>query len=165
MATFPVSAVEGFGRGGLKSEGGGVDKNNTVYGGGRNGVMYQVTPDGRVSELATLPAGSIPNGVAMDRNGDLVYCDLGKEAVVRLTRDGKTSIVADQVGGLHLSLPNFATYDAEGNLYVSNSSTSNINQILPELLKPSPKGALVVVRKNGKSEIVASGIYLANGTA
>jgi hypothetical protein len=59
MATFPVSAVEVFGRGVLKAEGVVVDKENNVYGGGRNGVMYKVTPDGKVSELATLPAGSI----------------------------------------------------------------------------------------------------------
>jgi gluconolactonase len=165
MATFPVNAVEVFGRGVLKAEGVVVDKDNNVYGGGRNGIMYKVTPDGKVSELATLPSGSIPNGVAMDRNGDLVYCDLGKEAVVRVTQGGKVSMVADRAGDLHLSMPNFATYDAEGNLFVSNSSTSNINNVLPELLNPSPKGALVVIRRNGKSEVVASGMYIANGTA
>ncbi|MGH8010863.1 MAG: SMP-30/gluconolactonase/LRE family protein [Terriglobia bacterium] len=165
MVTFSVAAVEIFGRGVLKAEGVVVDKDNCVYGGGRNGIMYKVTPDGKVSELATLPAGSIPNGVTMDRNGDLVYCDLGKEAVVRVTQGGAVSMVADRVGDLRLSLPNFATYDAEGNLFVSNSSTSNINNILPELLNPSPKGALVVIRKNGRSEIVATGLYIANGTA
>ena len=165
MPTFPVSAVEPFGRGVLKAEGVVVDKDNCVYGGGRNGVMYKVTPDGKVSELATLPSGSIPNGVTMDRNGDLVYCDLGKEAVVRVTQSGKVSMVAHRVGDLHLSLPNFATYDAEGNLYVSNSSTNNINNVLDDLINPSPRGALGVVRKNGKSEVVASGVFLANGTA
>jgi gluconolactonase len=165
MPTFPVSAVEPFGRGVLKAEGVVVDKDNCVYGGGRNGVMYKVTPDGKVSELATLPSGSIPNGVTMDRNGDLVYCDLGKEAVVRVTQSGKVSMVADRVGDLHLSLPNFATYDAEGNLYVSNSSTNNINNVLDDLINPSPRGALGVVRKSGKSEVVASGVFLANGTA
>jgi gluconolactonase len=165
MPTFPVSAVEVFGRGVSKAEGVVIDKDDCVYGGGRNGVMYKVTPDGRVAELATLPSGSIPNGVTMDRNGDLIYCDLGKEAVVRVTQSGKVTMVADRAAALHLSLPNFATYDAEGNLFVSNSSTSDINNILPELLTPSPKGALVVIRKNGKSEIVATGLYLANGTA
>jgi gluconolactonase len=74
-------------------------------------------------------------------------------------------MVADRAGDLHLSMPNFATYDAEGNLFVSNSSTSTINNVLPELITPSPKGALVCIRKNGKSEVVATGIYLANGTA
>lgn len=165
MPTFPVSAVEVFGRGVLKAEGVVVDKDNCVFGGGRNGIMYKVTPDGKVSELATLPAGSIPNGVTMDKNGDLIYCDLGKEAVVRVTQSGKVSMVADRAADLHLSLPNFSTYDAEGNLYVSNSSTNNIHKIGDELLNPSPRGALVVIRKNGKSEIVASGLYVANGTA
>ena len=165
MPTFPVSAIEPFGRGVLKAEGVVVDKDNCVYGGGRNGIMYKVTPDGKVSELAKLPTGSIPNGVAMDRNGDLVYCDLGKEAVVRVTQSGKVSTLADRAGDLHLSLPNFATYDAEGNLYVSNSSTNNINKVLDDLINPSPRGALGVIRKDGKSEVVASGLYLANGTA
>src|SRR6202051_2344929 len=98
MATFPVSAVEVFGRGVLKAEGVVIDKENNVYGGGRNGIMYKVTPDGRVSELATLPAGSIPNGVTMDRNGDLVFCDLGKEGVVRVTQSGKGSMGGDRAG-------------------------------------------------------------------
>jgi hypothetical protein len=50
MATFSIEAVEIFGKGVLKSEGVVVDKENNVYGGGRNGVMYKVTPDGKVSE-------------------------------------------------------------------------------------------------------------------
>src|ERR1700687_4017655 len=112
MARIPVSAVEVFGRGGLEAEGVVIDKDNNVHGGGRNGVMYKVTPEGKVSELATLPSGSIPNGVAMDSNGDLVYCDLGKEAVVRVTQSGKVTMIADRAGDLHLSLPNFASYDA-----------------------------------------------------
>jgi len=165
MPTFTVEQLEVFGRGVLKAEGVVIDKENNVFGGGRNGIMYKVSPDGKVHELVTLPAGSIPNGVTMDRNGDLVYCDLGKQAVMRVSQSGKVSLIADRVESLPLSLPNFATYDAEGNLYVSNSSTSAISQVIAELLNPSPKGALVLIRANGKSEIVASGIYLANGTA
>jgi gluconolactonase len=165
MATFSVDQVEIIGRGVLKAEGVVIDKQNNVYGGGRNGIIYRVTPDGKVNELVTLPSGSIPNGITMDRNGDLVYCDLGKQAVVRVAQGGRVSLVADRVGSLALSLPNFASYDAEGNLYVSNSSTSPITEVISELLNPSPKGALVCIRANGKSEIVASGIYLANGTA
>jgi len=165
MATYSVDMVEIFGRGVLKSEGVVIDKENNVYGGGRNGVIYKVNPDGQVSELCTLPAGSIPNGVTMDRQGNVVYCDLGKKAMMRVTPGGQVSLIADRVGTLALTLPNFATYDAEGNLYVSNSSTSDINSVLGEMAKPQPNGALVRIRPDGKSEIVATGIYLANGTA
>jgi gluconolactonase len=127
--------------------------------------MYKVTPDGKVNELCTLPSGSIPNGVTIDRQGNLVYCDLGKQAMMRVTQSGQVSMIADRVGTLALTVPNFATYDAEGNLYVSNSSTRDIKTLLVEMSKPEPNGALVRIRPDGKSEIVASGIYLANGTA
>ena len=165
MATIPLSDVEVFGKGALQAEGVVIDKDNFVYGGGRNGIMYKVDPDGKVSELATLPEGSIPNGVTMDKNGDLIYCDLGKQAVMRVTQSGQVSMIADQVGGVKLTLPNFATYDAEGNLYVSNTSTADVNTVLPELGNPAPNGALVCIRPNGKNEVVATGIYAANGTA
>ena len=86
MATFSVDQVDVFGKGVLQAEGVVVDKEGNVFGGGRNGIMYKVTPDGTVSELVTLPEGSIPNGVTMDSNGDLVYCDLGKQAMMRVTQ-------------------------------------------------------------------------------
>jgi gluconolactonase len=75
------------------------------------------------------------------------------------------SMIADRVGTLALTLPNFASYDAEGNLYVSNSSTRDIRTALVEMSKPEPNGALVRIRPDGKGEVVATGIYLANGTA
>ena len=157
MATYSVDAVEIFGRGVLKSEGVVVDKENNVYGGGRNGVMYKVSPAGAVSEVCTLPAGSIPNGVTMDRQGNLVYCDLGKKAMMRVTMGGQVSMIADRVGSLPLTLPNFASYDAEGNLCVSNSSTRDISSVLVEMAKPEPNGALVRIRPDGRGDIVATG--------
>src|SRR5216683_3112633 len=165
MATYSVDAVEKFGLGVLKSEGVVIDKENNVYGGGRNAIVYKVNPEGKVSELCTLPAGSVPNGVTMDRQGNVVYCDLGKMAMMKVTPSGQVSMIADRVGDLALTLPNFASYDAEGNLYVSNTSTRDIHTVLPELSHPEPNGALVRIRPNGKGDVVATGIYAANGTA
>jgi sugar lactone lactonase YvrE len=165
MATYAVEQLEIFGKGVLQAEGVVIDKAGYVYGGGRNGIIYKVSPDGKVSEIVTLPSGSIPNGITMDRNGDLVYCDLGKQAVIRVTQNGQVSLIADRVGDVKLTLPNFASYDAEGNLYVSNTSTRDINTVLPELSNPEPNGALVRIRPNGKGDVVATGIYAANGTA
>ena len=129
------------------------------------GSCTKSAPDGKVNELCTLPNGSIPNGVTMDRQGNLVYCDLGKQAMMRVTQSGQVSMIADRVETLALTLPNFASYDAEGNLYVSNSSTRDIKTALAEMAKPEPNGALVPIRPDGRSEIVATDIYLANGTA
>ena len=132
MATYAVEAVEIFGKGVLQAEGVVVDKAGNVYGGGRNGIIYKVSPDGKVHELCTLPAGSIPNGITMDRQGNLVYCDLGKKAMMRVTQSGQVSMIADRVGTLALTLPNFASYDAEGNLPTeedTHMATSNGNAL------------------------------------
>jgi gluconolactonase len=165
MATYALDTVEIFGKGVLKSEGVVVDKEANVYGGGRNGIIYQVSPEGKVSELTTLPTGSMPNGITMDRQGNLVYCDLGKQAMIRVSKSGTVSLIADRVGTLALTLPNFATYDAEGNLYVSNSSTRDMKTVREEFAKPEPNGAVVRIRPDGRGEVIATGIYLANGTA
>ena len=162
MATYTVDAVEIFGQGVREAEGIVIDKEGNAYGGGRNRVIYKVSPEGKVSEITTLPEGSIPNGITMDRQGNLVYCDLGKKAVMRVTQSGQVSMIADRAGTLALTRPNFASYDAEGNLYVSNSSTGDTRQ---ELGNPQPNGALVHIRPDGRGEVVATGIYLANGTA
>ena len=88
----------------MQAEGVLVDNDGFVYGGGRNAVMYKVSPDGQVSEIATLPEGSIPNGIAMDRNGDIIYCDLGKQAMFRMTQSGQVSFIADH-GGRRKAVP------------------------------------------------------------
>ena len=129
MATYALEQVEIFGQGVLKSEGVVVDKEGNVYGGGRNGVIYKVTPDGAVRELVQLPAGSMPNGITMDRQGNFVYCDLGKKAMMRATPSGQVSMIADRVGTLALTLPNFASYDANGDVVFTNSSTRDVKAV------------------------------------
>ena len=108
----------------------------------------------------------MPNGVTMDREGNIVYCDLAKQAVMRVSQSGEVSLIADRVGAVKLTMPNFASYDAEGNLYVSNSSSApTLEKALDELAQPAPNGALVRIRPDGRGDVVATGIYLANGTA
>ena len=166
MATFSLDHVEIFGTGVLQAEGVVIDTDGVAYGAGRNGIVYRVTPDGAVSKMAQLPDGSMPNGVTMDREGNVVYCDLAKQAVMRVSPSGQVSLIADQVGDVKLTMPNFASYDAEGNLYVSNTSSApTLEKALDELAEPAPNGALVRIRPDGKGDVVAKGIYMANGTA
>ncbi len=164
-AVLPLDSLEIFGAGVLEAEGVVVDRAGFVWGAGRNGVVYRVSRDGVASALARLPAGSIPNGVTMDREGNLVYCDFGKRAVMRLGPDGRVSMIADRAGDVPLSLPNFACYDAEGNLYVSNSTALDVTTYRTRLANPEPDGAVVRIRPNGKGEVVATGLYFANGLA
>lgn len=165
MATIPTANVEIFGTGVLRAEGVVVDRDGYVWGGGRNGTVYKVSPDGVVHEVAQLPDRAIPNGVTLDRAGNFVYCDLRHKAVMRCAPDGRVSMIADRAGDLPLSIPNFCSYDAEGNLYVSNSSSQPASKVFDEFVHPAPNGAVVRIRPDGRGEVVATGIYFANGTA
>jgi gluconolactonase len=165
MAQITTEKVEIFGTGVLRAEGVVVDRDGNVWGGGRNGKVYKVSPDGVVHEVAQLPDRAIPNGVTLDRAGNFVYCDLRHKAVMRCAPDGQVSMIADHAGDFPISIPNFASYDAEGNLYVSNSSSQPGNKVFEEFTNPAPNGAVVRIRPDGRGEVVATGIYFANGTA
>jgi gluconolactonase len=67
-----------------------------------------------------------------------------------------------------LTLPNFPVFDAEGNVFVSNSTDhvlGSIEDVMAEIRNPVPKGTLVRLRPDGRGDVVATGLYFANGTA
>ena len=51
-------------------EGVSVDRDGNVYGGGTDGGIRKLAPDGTVTEFAN--TGGRPAGMALDRNGNLV---------------------------------------------------------------------------------------------
>ncbi len=143
-----------------------VDRDGNVYGGGADGVIRKLSLDGKVTEFAQ--TGGRPAGMALDRQGNLFVCDVGKAAVLKVTPSGAVSLFADQAGGVRLTLPNFPVFDAEGNLYVSNSTDhvlTSVADVIEEIRHPVAKGALVRLRPNGQGEVAATGLYFANGTA
>jgi gluconolactonase len=166
MPIIPNDRVHSFGQGIHSSEGVMVDRDGYVIGFSRDHGAYRVSPDGVTERFAELPEGTIPNGTVIDDNGDYIYCCLGRKAMMRLTPSGKVSMVADHAGGVPLLIPNFCTHDADGNLFVSVTSTKrDFSRVFEEVMNPEPNGALVVLRTNGSSELVADGLWLANGTA
>jgi gluconolactonase len=143
-----------------------VDREGNVYGGGVDGVIRKLSPDGKVTEFAR--TGGRPAGMAFDRQGNLFVCDVGKAAMLKVTPSGAVSVFADRVGELKLTLPNFPVFDAEGDLYVSNSTDhvlGSIEEVMAEIRNPVPKGTLVRLRPDGRGDVVATGLYFANGTA
>jgi len=143
-----------------------VDRAGNVYGGGADGVIRKLSPERGVSEFAR--TGGRPAGMALDRRGNLFVCDVGKNAVLKITPDGGVSLFADQVGPIKLCLPNFPVFDAAGNLYVTNSTDhplGGMEDVAAEIRNPVPNGALVRLRPDGRGDVAAAGLYFANGAA
>ena len=66
-----------------------VDREGNVFGGGTDGVIRKLAPDGRVTEFAR--TGGRPAGMALDRQGNLFVCDVGKAAVLKVTSRGEVA--------------------------------------------------------------------------
>jgi gluconolactonase len=140
------------------------DQDGYLYGGGQDGVIYRMSPSGRTEAFAIV--GGRPAGLAFDREDTLFVCEPISGTVIRVSRSGATTSFAQHAGGHRIRVPNFCTFDAEGNLYVSDSTDRpEAGWIAHEAAAPRPGGALVRLTPDGAGEVVARGLYLANGTA
>jgi len=85
-----------------------------------NNLIYRLTPDGDVSVYLTKSGyagenigeyrqpGS--NGLTTDEQGRLTICQHGNRRVVRIEKNGLTTVLADQFNGKRLNSPNDLVY-------------------------------------------------------
>jgi gluconolactonase len=87
------------------------------------------------------------NGITLDRQGRVTFCQHGDRAVVRLEKDGKRTVVADRYEGKRLNSPNDLVYKSDGSLYFTD-----------------PPYGLRKLADDPKKELLFSGVYRwANG--
>jgi sugar lactone lactonase YvrE len=97
-----------------------------------------------------------PNGLALDREGDLFISDIGSHRIFKLGRDGKLAVVAGTgeagLGGdggpatkAQLSAPSDLAFDGDGNLLVADTYNHRIRRI-------DSSGVITTIVGDGKSE-------------
>jgi sugar lactone lactonase YvrE len=166
VGAFDIAAVDtvaGF----RASEGVAVDRQGRVYGGGSDGVVRRRAADGHVEEFARCSHSQLA-GMAFDGDDNLFVCDLHNGALVKVDPQGTVSRFADRAGDAPLCTPNFPVFDAEGNLWVSNSFDRPLDDVDWDVEfgdDPHPWGHLARFRPDGTGEVIVDGLYLANGTA
>ena len=128
------------------------DADGGLWAGGEAGQIYRVDGRGRAREVAHL--GGFCLGLTFAADGDLWVCNLKKHTLMRLDRKLRVRSSVERVAGRKLRSPNFAVFDAEGNLYCSDSGEWH-----------KDNGFIFRVRPNGRSEIVANGLSFPNGLA
>ena len=119
----------------------------------RGGVTRR-DPGGRQEIIGKIPGS--PNGLAMDRRGDLFIANMETCTLDRLTRDGGRETLFDASPGA----VNFVYADpAKDRLWVTISTRGRpISEIAR---RPTPDGSIVLY-ENGKQRTVADGICFAN---
>jgi gluconolactonase len=92
-----------------------------VWAGGEAGQIYRISEEGTVEEIAN--TGGFILGIALHPGkGWMAVCDLKKKCIWRLDMKSRAlSVCAEGVEGHAFSIPNYACFDLNGNLYVSDS--------------------------------------------
>lgn len=107
-----------------------------VIAGGEAGQVYAIDDRGAVTELAR--TGGFMYGVTVAPGGDVIACDFGRGTVVRVAASGEVTPVTAGTPERPLQVPNFATLDGAGNLYVTDSGQWGADDGV--LFRVSPEG-------------------------
>ena len=133
-------------------EGLAFDREGNLWAGGELGQIYCINARGRVREVTCL--GGFCLGLTFSRKQELFVCNLGRRALMRLTRQGELLGSLERVAGRRLKTPNFAVFDSEDNLYFSDSGDWG-----------QANGWVYRLRANGKAEVFAGPFAFPNGLA
>jgi gluconolactonase len=60
------------------------------------------------------------NGITLDKQGRVTFCQHGDRAIMRLEKNGKRTVLADQYEGKRLNSPNDLVYKSDGSLYFTD---------------------------------------------
>lgn len=105
----------------------------------RGGVM-RIAPDGTQTLIALKPdphfdpvadaaasllAGTLPNGLAFARNGDILIANFGTDRLEVMTRTGEVRVLADRIDGKPIGKVNFVLRDSRDRLWVTVSTRVN----------------------------------------
>ena len=150
-----------------------AERDGTLWAADARGGVMRIAPDGTqqlvapASEGGPVPGrgvgdlltGTLPNGLAFARNGDLMISNFGTDRLERMTRDGATRIVLDSIEGRPLGKVNFVLRDRSDRLWFTVSTMVNpwsdaINATLAD--------GYIAVLDDGGPRIVADGLRFAN---
>lgn len=114
----------------------------------RGGVM-RIDPDGQQHLIAQHDASNdgsaedlilgktLPNGIAFDRNGDILIANFGTDAIELMTRDGQSRTLYTEIDGKPLGKMNFILTDSRGRIWFTVTTrlqpwTRSINEKAPD---------------------------------
>jgi gluconolactonase len=136
-------------------------------------LIYRMTGDGEVQVFLTKSGyagenigeyrqpGS--NGLATDSQGRLTMCQHGNRRVVRIEKNGLTSVLADKFNGKRLNSPNDLVYRSDGSLFFTDPPFG-----LPNFTDDPRREQLhfgVYSVKDGKVQLVSTDFAGPNGIA
>jgi sugar lactone lactonase YvrE len=103
--------------------------------------------------------GTLPNGLAFDRNGDFLIANFGTNAVERMTRDGRSQTIFTEIDGQPLGKTNFILRDGAGRVWLT--VTTRLEPWTRSVNEKSSDGYIALIDERG-IRIVADGFVGTN---
>ena len=89
MSVFELSQMEVVHPNLHEPEGVAIDREGYAYcGGAADGVIRRISPDGSIKEIAK--TGGHPLGITLDLENNILVCDPGAGALLKVTQEGKS---------------------------------------------------------------------------
>jgi gluconolactonase len=139
----------------------------------RGGVVH-IRPDGTqtvitqtergdfadsVSDADRFTTGTLPNGLAFARSGDILISNFGTDRLEIMTRTGQTELLYDNINGRPIGKVNFVLRDSRDRIWLTVSTTiaNWMDAISPNICD----GYIALADENGL-RIVADGLCFTN---
>ncbi|GAB6850792.1 SMP-30/gluconolactonase/LRE family protein [Paraburkholderia kururiensis] len=106
-----------------------------------------------------LTSGSLPNGLALDAQGNVIIANIGTDRVERLMRSGEMRVLLDSVDGRPMGKVNFVLRDSKDRLWITVSTRINP---WPDAIRSNLADGYIVLLDERGARIVADGLAFTN---
>ena len=150
-----------------------AERDGTLWTADARGGVMRIAPGGEQTLIAQTPDGSgqprtaeqlilggtLPNGIAFDRDGNILIANFGTDAIELMTRDGRSSTLYDRIDGQPLGKTNFVLTDSRGRIWFT--VTTRLQPWTRSINEKAPDGYVGLIDERG-IRIVADGFIGTN---
>jgi len=151
-----------------------AERDGTLWAADARGGVTKIQPDGNQETIAQIVSGhfkqaaseavrylegTLPNGLAFARNGDILISNFGNDRLELMRRDGTTTVLADSIEGAAIGKVNFVLRDSKDRIWIT-VSTKIKNWM--HALRTDLDDGYIVRYENGTFRIVADGFRFTN---
>ena len=111
------------------------------------------------SDVTRFFEGTLPNGLAFARNGDILISNFGTDCLERMKRTGETEVLFDTIDGKEIGKVNFVLRDSKDRLWIT--ITTMKKNWLDALVTDLDDGYIARYDERG-IHIVAEGLHFTN---
>jgi gluconolactonase len=151
-----------------------AERDGTLWSADARGGVMQIRPDGTQALITQMPdvhfdiardagesllGGTLPNGLAFARNGDILIANFGTDRLEVVARAGESRVLMEQIDGKPLGKVNFVLRDRQDRLWITISTRTN--PWSEAIVSRLADGYIVLIDDRGP-RVVADGFQFTN---